>query len=55
MTSLKITSAAQWWVLSLVSRWNVSAKTESRRIKIQLPTGSKEGFLWKAHAATAVY
>lgn len=45
VTSLKINSAARWRVLSLVSCWNVSAKTESRRIKIQLPTSNKEGFL----------
>lgn len=49
VTSLKINSAARWRVLSLVSCWNVSAKTESHRIKIQLPTSNKEGFLWKVH------
>lgn len=55
VTSLKINSAAQWCVLSLVSCWNVSAKTESHRIKIQLPTSNKEGFLWKVHADCCCY
>lgn len=43
VTAPKINSAAQRRVLSPVSCWNVSAKTESHRIKIQLPTSNKEG------------
>lgn len=47
VTAPKINSAAQRRVLSLVSCWNVSAKTESHRIKIQLPTSNKEGVSMK--------
>lgn len=42
VTSLKINSAAQRRVLPLLLCWNASAKTESHRTEIQLPTHHKQ-------------